>query len=45
MNRLIESFQAYYQGEADFEISFEVQGESQCKDVLLGGLARKRRNA
>ncbi len=38
MNRLIESFQAYYQGEADFEISFEVQGESQCKDVLLGGL-------
>lgn len=38
MNRIIESFQANYQGQADFEITFEVQGESQCKDVLLGGL-------
>lgn len=38
MNRIIEGFQANYQGQADFEITFQVQGESQCKDVLLGGL-------
>ena len=38
MNQVIQSFQAEYQGQADFRISFEVQGESQCKDVLIGGL-------
>lgn len=38
MNRIIRSFQSYYQGQADFRISFEVQGESQCKDALIGGL-------
>ena len=38
MNQLIQSFQANYQGQADFQITFEVQGESQCKDELLGGL-------
>ena len=38
MTRIIRSFQSNYQGEADFRISFEVQGESQCKDVLIGGL-------
>ena len=38
MTRIIQSFQSNYQGEADFRISFEVQGESQCKDVLIGGL-------
>lgn len=38
MNRIIEGFQANYQGQADFQISFKVQGESQCKDALLGGL-------
>ncbi len=38
MNQIIQSFQINYQGQADFQISFEVQGESQCKDVLLGGL-------
>ena len=38
MHQIIESFQAKYQGEADFQISFEVQGESQCKDALIGGL-------
>ena len=27
-----------YEGQADFQISYEVQGESQCKDVLIGGL-------
>lgn len=38
MNQIIQDFQTNYQGEADFQISFEVQGEAQCKDVLLGGL-------
>ena len=38
MTQIIQSFQTNYQGQADFQISFEVQGESQCKDVLLGGL-------
>lgn len=38
MEQIIQGFQANYQGQADFEISFEAQGESQCKDVLLGGL-------
>ncbi len=38
MNRIIESFKVNYEGQAEFQISFEVQGESKCKDVLLGGL-------
>ena len=38
MNQIIQSFQRNYQGQADFQISFEVQGESQCKDALIGGL-------
>lgn len=38
MNRIIENFRENYRGQADFQITFEVQGESQCKDVLLGGL-------
>ena len=38
MNRIIEGFQENYQGQADFQISFEVQGEAECKDALLGGL-------
>ncbi len=38
MNQIIKSFQINYQGQADFQISFEVQGESQCKDVLIGSL-------
>lgn len=38
MNQIIRSFQTEYQGQADFQISFEVQGESQCKDALIGGL-------
>ncbi len=38
MNQIIQSFQKKYQGEANIQISFEVQGESQCKDVLIGGL-------
>lgn len=38
MNQIIQNFQTNYQGQADFQITFEVQGESQCKDTLLGGL-------
>lgn len=38
MNQIIQSFETNYQGQADFQISFEVQGESQCKDALIGGL-------
>ncbi len=38
MNQIIQSFQIEYQGQADFEILFQVQGESQCKDALIGGL-------
>lgn len=38
MDQIIQGFQDKYQGQADFQILFEVQGESQCKDVLIGGL-------
>lgn len=38
LNRIIESFRAKYQGQADFNITFEVQGESTCKDALMGDL-------
>lgn len=38
MNQIIQGFLKNYQGQADFQISFEVQGESQCKDALIGGL-------
>ena len=38
MKQIIQSFQMKYQGEADFQISYEAQGESQCKDALIGGL-------
>lgn len=38
MNQIIQSFQRNYQGQADFQISFEVQGEAECKDVLLSEL-------
>lgn len=31
-----ESFKQQYAGQAEFDIVFEVQGESDCKDVLLG---------
>ncbi len=40
MNQIIQSFQTNYQGQADFQISFEAQGESQCKDVLIGELEK-----
>lgn len=38
MNQIIRDFETNYQDQADFRISFEVQGESQCKDALIGGL-------
>lgn len=38
MNQIIQSFQDTYQDQANLQISFEVQGESQCKDVLIGDL-------
>ena len=38
MGQVIQGFLEYYKGKADFQISFAAQGESQCKDVLLGGL-------
>lgn len=38
MGQVIKSFQEYYQGEADFDITYKEQGESACKDALLGNL-------
>lgn len=38
MNQIIENFQIKHQNQADFQISYEVQGEAQCKDALIGGL-------
>ena len=38
MNQIIRSFEREYQGQADFNITFAVQGESTCKDKLIGGL-------
>ncbi len=38
MSQIIQNFEKNYQGQAEFQILFEPQGEAQCKDVLLGGL-------
>ena len=38
LQELIASFQAHYAGEADFYITFQPQGEANCKDALLGDL-------
>lgn len=38
LKQLISSFETEYQGQADFLITLEAQGESGCKDVLLGSL-------
>lgn len=40
MNQVIQNFEKNYQGQANFQISFKVQGESQCKDALIGGLEK-----
>lgn len=38
LRETIRTFEQEYQGQADFRITFAVQGESGCKDALLGGL-------
>ena len=38
LEEMIYSFKREYQGEADFNITFAVQGESGCKDALLDNL-------
>ncbi len=38
LNKMIQTFQQEYQGQANFQITFAEQGETECKDVILGGL-------
>lgn len=38
MGQIIRNFERNYQGQAEFQILFEPQGEAQCKNALLGGL-------
>ncbi|MDE6838833.1 MAG: extracellular solute-binding protein, partial [Acutalibacter sp.] len=38
LNELFASFQQQYAGQADFEITYQPQSESGCKDALLAGL-------
>ena len=38
LRQLISGFQKEYEDQADFLITIEAQGESACKDALLGGL-------
>ncbi|MBO5030473.1 MAG: extracellular solute-binding protein [Lachnospiraceae bacterium] len=38
LSQIIDSFVAEYQGQAEFNITFEAQGESTCKDVLMTDL-------
>ncbi len=38
MGQVIQSFQEEYQEQADLQITYGVQGESGCKDALLGAL-------
>lgn len=38
LQEIFGSFQEYYDGQADFHITYQVQSESNCKDVLLGDL-------
>ena len=38
LEEIISSFEARYAGEADLQITYAPQGESQCKDALLGDL-------
>ncbi len=38
LNEIIDDFKKQHQGEADFQITFQAQGESGCKDVLLADL-------
>ncbi len=38
LQEMITSFQTHYAAEADFRITYQPQGESGCKDALLGNL-------
>ena len=38
LKQIFESFQAHYAGQADFQITYQPQSESNCKDALLGDL-------
>lgn len=38
LREIFSSFQEHYAGEASFQISYQPQSESKCKDVLLGDL-------
>ena len=38
LQEIFSSFQAHYAGQADFQITYQPQSESNCKDVLLGDL-------
>ena len=38
LQEIFASFKARYAGEADFQITYQFQSESNCKDVLLGDL-------
>ena len=38
LEEIFASFQAHYAGQADFQISYQPQSESNCKDILLGDL-------
>lgn len=38
LDRIIEDFQAEYEGQANFHITFTAQSESNCKDALMGDL-------
>ncbi len=38
LQKIFDSFQTHYAGQADFRITYHSQSESNCKDVLLGDL-------
>ena len=38
LKEIFASFQTHYAGQADFDITYQPQSESNCKDVLLGDL-------
>lgn len=38
LQEMVASFQVHYSAEADFQITCQPQGESNCKDALLGDL-------
>lgn len=38
LGRIIDGFEAYYEGDADFQITFQPQSESHCTDALMEDL-------